>query len=171
MKKFFLLLILVGSFLNLNAQVKDYELGAYDIRYRNPQGGNYDYSDPEALNIKVSVWGFVKYPGRYTVPIYTTMSDLLSFAGGPTDDSNLDDLRVYRLDEEGNQNLIKFNYDDLLWGENLESDKIFVPKLKASDILIVPGEPRLYFRDKLSIWLSVISALTSLTILVLNIVK
>ncbi len=41
---------------------------------RNIYGGYYDYSDPESINIKVSVWGFVKYPGRYVIPEQTTVS-------------------------------------------------------------------------------------------------
>ena len=40
---------------------------------RNYNTGLYDYSDPSSINIKVSVWGFLKYPGKYIVPQYTTL--------------------------------------------------------------------------------------------------
>ena len=56
----------VLGFVSLSAQVKDYELGAdvSGLRYAQ-QSGNFDLSDPEAVNIKVSVWGWVKYTGKY----------------------------------------------------------------------------------------------------------
>lgn len=156
----------------LQAQIKDYELGAdvLGMRY-NPQGGYYNYSDPEAVNIKVAVWGWVRYPGKYTVPSYTTVSDLLSLAGGPSDAADLEDLRIYRVNEDSTQSMIKFNYNDLLYESKLQSKYRKVPKLDAGDILVVPGEPRMYFRDNFNIWMSVFSVLISLTILVLNIVR
>ena len=151
------------------AQVGDYELGSTisDGR-RNIYGGYYDYSDPESINIKVSVWGFVKYPGRYVIPEQTSLIDLMSYVGGPTDDSNLDELRIYRLDENNNELMLPIDFNDLMWEDNLESKFRKVPKLNPSDILVVPGEPRLYFMDWFSIGLSVFSALISLTILILN---
>jgi len=170
--KILIFLIFGFLFMTLNAQIKDYELGAdvLGMRY-NPQGGYFNYSDPEAVNIKVAVWGWVRYPGKYTVPSYTTVSDLLSLAGGPTDGADLEDLRVYRVNEDSTQAMMKFNYNDLLYESKLQSRYRKVPKLDAGDILVVPGEPRLYFRDHFSIWMSLFSVLISLTILVLNIVR
>ncbi len=150
---------------NLFGQSKDIEIGTQNTGLQNRQGGYYDYSDPMALNIKVSVWGFVKFPGRYNVPINTTVSDLMSYAGGPTDDATLDDVRLYKVDENGEQSLIKINYDDLLWGEQLVSEKKIVPKLEAGDILLVTGNQRLYMKEWLQLTLSIISTLISLTIL------
>jgi len=170
MQQIFLFLIL--SFISLNAQVKDYELGAdvLGMRY-SQQGGYFNYSDPDAVNIKVAVWGWVRYPGKYTVPSYTTASDLLSYAGGPTDAADLQDLRIYRINTDSTQSMIKFNYNDLLYESRLETRYRKIPKLEAGDILVIPGEPRLYFRDHLSIWMSVFSVLISLSILILNIVR
>lgn len=153
------------------AQSGDIKIGADLSQFRNSQGGFFDYSDAEAVNIKVSVWGFVKYPGRYLVPNYITVRDLISYAGGPTDDAHLDDLRIYRVLEDSTQTLLKFSYNDLLWGENLKSSKTKVPNLTVGDVLVVPGEPRLYFRDYFTMTLSVVSTLISLSILILNIVR
>ena len=170
--KILILLVFGFSVITLNAQIKDYELGADIAGMRfNSQGGYFNYSDPEAVNIKVAVWGWVRYPGKYTVPSYTTVSDLLSLAGGPTDGADLEDLRVYRVNEDSTQAMMKFNYNDLLYESKLQSKYRKVPKLDAGDILVVPGEPRLYFRDHFSIWMSLFSVLISLTILVLNIVR
>jgi hypothetical protein len=172
MKRLFFVVSFFYLVLNIsNAQIKDFELGAEIGRFNSNQSGYFNFSDPEAVNIKVSVWGFVKYPGRYTVPIYTTVTDLLSYAGGPMDASDLTDLRLYRVDEDSTQALIKFNYNDLLWENNLKTKFRKLPTLLAGDILVVPGEPRLYFRDHMSIWLSIISVLISLSILVINIAK
>ena len=153
------------------AQTGDYELGSSinDGARRSIYGGYYDYSDPESINIKVSVWGFVKYPGRYIIPESTSIIDLMSYVGGPTDDSNLDELRIYRLDENNNELMLPIDFNDLMWEDNLKSKIRKVPKLNPSDILVVPGQPRLYFMDWFSIGLSVFSALISLTILILNI--
>lgn len=171
MKKIFIMLLLLSASTQLFSQIRDYELGAQflDGARRYNYGGFYDYSDPEAVNIKVSVWGFVKYPGRYVIPEYTSVVDLISYVGGPTDDSNLDELRIYRIDENKKEQMIPFNFNDLMWEDNLEGKYKFVPTLKPGDILVVPGEPRLYFMDWFSIGLSVFSALISLTILIITI--
>ncbi|MBM4170653.1 MAG: hypothetical protein FJ214_02135 [Ignavibacteria bacterium] len=171
MKKyiFYIFLILFQSI--SIAQITDYELGAKLNRGYYQQTGFFDLSDPEAVNIKVAVWGFVRYPGKYIVPTYTTVLDLLSFAGGPSDAADLEDLRIYRTNEDGTQQLLKINYNDIMWESELELRTRRVPSLEAGDILVITGEPRLYARDKVSIWLSILSALISLTILVLNIVR
>ncbi|HVO76123.1 MAG TPA: hypothetical protein VMT35_19015 [Ignavibacteriaceae bacterium] len=139
-------------------------------QFRQTQGGFFDYSDPTSVNIKVSVWGFVKFPGRYIIPIYSNANDLLSLAGGPTEDSYLDKLKIMRMKPDSTQNIIEVPYEDLLWKDDVKSVNRPV-KIMAGDVLIVPGEPRLYFKDYLSIGLSIFSALISLSILILNIVK
>lgn len=168
------LILIVFSLLyvhSLFAQIKDYELGKslLDLRY-NQQSGYFDLSDPESVNIKVAVWGFVRYTGKYTVPIYTTVADLLSFAGGPTADADLDDLRLYKIAEDSSNYLVKFSYNDIMWESELRTKYRRIPKLEAGDILVITGSPRLYFRDYFSITLTVISTLISLSILILNIV-
>ena len=165
-KTFFLISICFLFTTNVFSQIRDYELGAQVVPgQRNIYGGFYDYSDPEAVNIKVSVWGFVKYPGKYVIPDYTSIIDLISFVGGPTDDSNLDDVRIYRIDDNNREQMIPLDFNDLMWESDLESRYRNLPLLKPSDILVVPGEPRLYFMDWFSIGLSIFSALISLTIL------
>jgi hypothetical protein len=168
MKKFlfFALLFLITH--SLFAQNNDVRLGATYTGLYQRQGGLYDYSDPETINMRVSVWGFVKYPGRYQVPIYTSVSDLLSYAGGPTDDSDLEDLRLYRVMEDSTQHLFSFNFNDLLWADNLEEQNRRIPKLQGSDLLVVPGEPRLYFQNWFRVGLSIFSALISLALLIIR---
>jgi len=154
---------------HLFAQDDSYQLGSYS-NFR-PQGGFYDYSDPKSVNFTVSVWGYVKFPGRYLVPISTSVADLLSYAGGPSTDAELEDLRIYRKDDSNNDKLLKFSYNDLLWEDNIEFAKRFVPDLQANDILMVPGTQRYFFRDWLGIFLSFLSAASTLVILILNLTK
>ncbi|MCF6271171.1 MAG: SLBB domain-containing protein [Melioribacteraceae bacterium] len=169
MKKIIFLFVLSLLFSgNLFGQVKDYELGADLVRGKgNYSGGYFNYSEPTSINIKVSVWGFVKYPGRYFVPINTTVTDLLSYAGGPSDDAHTDQLRLYRVLENGTNELHTFSYDDIMWGDSLLLKQRNIPSLYASDILVVPGSQRLYFKDWASLSLSLLSVLISLTTLIL----
>lgn len=174
MNRYFLYsaILFLSIFSNLSAQAKDYELGSSPMLNRfTQQTGYFDLSDPESVNIKVSIWGFVRYPGKYIIPIYSTITDLLSFAGGPTDAAHLDDLRIYRVFEDSSQTLLKVDYNDIMYENNLDRKYKKMPNLVAGDILVVPGSPRLYTRDQVGIWVSVLSALISLSILILNITK
>ncbi len=144
----------------------DIKIGSDPYRTGNYNGAFFDYSDPEAVNIKVAIWGFVRFPGRYLVPSYTKVKDLLSYAGGPTDNSKLEELKLYRVLEDSTQQLINLNYNELLWERALTTTKDTDPPLVAGDVLIVPGRPKLYFRDYFSLSLSVISTLISLAILI-----
>lgn len=167
--KIFLILIIVPA--AANAQGKDYELGASLMGLRYSQAsGNFDFSDPEAINIKVAVWGWVRYPGRYTIPSYTTLSDLLSYAGGPTDGAELNKIKIYRTNPDSTQTTITIDYEDFY--RNADSFGVRKnPKMEAGDIVAITGAPRLFFRDHFSIWVSVFSALVSLGLLILYIVR
>jgi len=171
MKVYFFFIYLILLSLQGFSQSNDTKIGVdYGSLKMNPQGAVYDYSDPQSVNIKVAVWGNVKFPGRYIVPDYTNVKDLLSYAGGPTENALLEDLRIYRTKEDSTQEFISLNYNDLLWSKNPKkvSDAV---QIKAGDVLLAPGEPRWFTRDYLSISLSIISTLISLSILILNIVR
>lgn len=172
--KIYKLLFLLLFFLIVGksaAQVTDYELGSSLFNRYSQQTGLFDLSDPNAVNIKVAVWGFVRYPGKYIVPSYTTISDLLSYAGGPTDAAELEELKLYRVHEDGRQELINVNFSEIMWNDKLDSKFNRAPNLEAGDILVVTGSPRLYTRDQVTLWVTILSALISLSILVLNIVR
>jgi polysaccharide export outer membrane protein len=141
-------------------------LGTSDLT-RSYGGAYYDFSDAETVNIKVAIWGNVRNPGRYVIPVYTTIVDLISLAGGPTEAADLDDLRLYRSPQSGEQQLLKFRYDDLLESEQLIMNRT-VPKLEPSDVLLVPGAPPMYFRDWFSLTMSVVSLIMSVIVLVVG---
>jgi len=168
MQKLYLLFFIVFIIypVYLSAQEKDYQIGLDPNYYGQRTGGYYDYSDPNGINIKVAVWGYVKYPGRYVIPVRSDIKDLISYSGGINDNAFLDDLRIYRIDKDSTQLLLQFNYEDLWWGENWKPD-IDLSKLQAGDVLIVPGRPRLYWENYLTLILSSLGFLVSLATLIL----
>ena len=170
MKYSFFILFIFFAF-NFTYAQNDIQLGSgISPRVYQTNAGLFDYSDPAAVNIKVAVWGFVRYPGKYIIPGYSNVNDLLSYAGGPTDAARLEDLRIIRTNPDSSQTLIPLNYKDLLFNSDVHKIND-APQLKAGDILLVKGEPRLYFTNYLSITLSIASTLISLAILLINIYK
>jgi polysaccharide export outer membrane protein len=139
-------------------------------RLFHQNGAFFDYSDPNQVNIKVTIWGYVKLPGTYLVPYSTTLTDLIAYAGGPNPDALLQDARVVRTFEDSTQQVLSFDYNELMFEEKI-TKPIKDIQLKPGDMIVLPGEPRFYFRDYVNMTLSIISTLTSLTILVLNIVR
>lgn len=156
-----------GSLITIFPQQEDYQLGLNQNRLNQNQGAYYDYSDPDGLNIKVSVWGYVKYPGRYVIPQKTDIKDLISYAGGISDDSYLDEIRVYKILPDSTQQMLKFNYEDLWWNENLK-ENLTLYRMEAGDVLVVPGRPRLYWENYLTLGLSIVGVLLSLTTLIVT---
>lgn len=172
MKIFFLVssLIILMSYQYSFAQ-DDIQIGTpYSQLNNQRQGGLFDYSDPSSVNIKVQLWGYVKYPGYYIVPARSNINELISLAGGPTEDALLEDVRVVRTKEDGNSYMLKYNYNDLMWEDSITT-KINFDRLQAGDIVVVPGEPRYFLRQDVSFYLSVVTALASLAALILSITK
>ena len=149
------------------AQDENYQLGKSQDYIRQNQGAFYDYSDPSGLNIKVSVWGYVKYPGRYIIPERSDINDLISYSGGISDDSNLDEMRIFRINDDSTQEMLIYNYDDLWWSEALNRE-LTISKMQAGDVLIVPGRPRWYWENYLTLTLSIVGVLLSLATLIVT---
>jgi len=164
MRKILLIMFFIIPILTFSQDAK-YEIGTRNSDIQRYNGGFYDYSVPGGVNIKVSVWGFVRYPGKYIVPNYTNVLDLLSYAGGPNEEAHLDELRIIRINPDSTQAMLKFNLEDYSWNDALSEQVLNVPELKAGDILSVPGSQKYYLRDWLSMALSIFSALISLAIL------
>ena len=119
----------------------------------------------------MQVWGYVRFPGQYIIPATSGVNDLLSLAGGPTQDANIDELKLFRINPDSSQTIIKFNYSDLLWNDNTLSRPLKIPKLHAGDILLVPGSPKWYAKDYVGVVLSIVSTLASIATLLVYIYK
>ena len=167
--KIFLTAITVFIFLAPLAAQEDIQIGSlkYDQRY---QSGFFDFSDPTGINIKVQLWGYVKYPGYYIIPARSSANDLISLAGGPTQDALMEDIRILRSNLDSSNTIYRYNYNDLLWGDEF-NEPIKFPRLYAGDMIIVPGEPRYFVRQDISFYLSITTALASTAALILSIIK
>jgi hypothetical protein len=173
MQKISLSVLVLLSFLFLNSFISaqdKYQIGSDLKNLRQTQGGYFDYSDPSGINIKVQLWGYIKYPGYYIVPINSTICELFSYAGGPLVDAKLDDVRILKTLEDSTIIMNKLNYNDLMWEETL-SKPIDFPKLNAGDIVVVPGEPRYFIRQDISFFLSILTAVISSAALIISITR
>jgi hypothetical protein len=157
----FIILIPIVSF----AQNENLQIGGTLNKLYQSQAGYYDYSEPSVVNIKVSIWGFVKYPGKFIIPAYSSIKDLISYAGGPTDEARLEELRILRTNDDSSQTIIRINYKDFLMDTEVKTINTS-EKLKAGDVLLVSGYPRFYLRDYISVAFSVASLLLTLIILI-----
>ncbi len=57
----------------------------------------YFISKPGEITMSVNLWGYVRSPGRYEVPISTDLIQLLSYAGGPLPDADLGSVKISRV--------------------------------------------------------------------------
>ena len=164
-------LVLIIPNLSSAQDSSDIRIGEDQILKSGPN--YYNYSDKDKVNIEVSMWGYVRNPGKYLVPQGTRIIDLIPLGGGPTVEANLEDIRIVRLKNDtlsiSKDQIIKVNYNDFLWEDDISSSAKKNPQLMPGDMVLLPGEPRYFFRENLGMILSISSALISLAILILNI--
>ncbi len=142
------------------------------LSQKNSAVSVFDLSDPTGVNMEVNLWGFVRYPGRYRVPVNTTFMDLITFSGGPIEESNLKEIRLIRgaIDQTSKPKVIKLNYDDILWGEDLSIKPKMNPVLLPGDVVVVLKEKRYTFRDDLTIYIPILTSIISITTFILTLI-
>lgn len=166
---------LIGAFalllmtVNVFAQENNIRVGSVQRNFQI-NGAYYDLSDPNSVNMKISVWGYAKLPGRYMLPINTTVMEAISYAGGPDADALTEDVRILRTGADSVQQVIKFDYNQLLHEASI-TKTVKDLRLQPGDVILLPGEPRFYFRDYIATTISVVSTLISLTILIITIAR
>jgi hypothetical protein len=169
--KFIAFFFVVSGFVYFIKAQDDIQLGnPYGNLNTRYNGGLYDYSDPNKVNIKVQLWGYVRFPGYYIVPAGISVNEIISFAGGPTQDANIDDIRVSKIKPGTKTIMYRYNYNDLMWSDDLNTQINYVP-IEAGDIVVVPGEPRYFGRENFQFLFSIFTSLTTLAILIINITK
>ena len=135
----------------------------------------FDYSDPNKVNIEVNIWGYVKMPGKYIIPKGTSSVDLISYAGGPNSDTKIDKIRLIRPKNDSlnisEDKIFEFNFNDVLWEDKIINKKLPNMTLEPGDIIVVSGEPKMFFKDNLSVILSISSTVISVAILMVTILK
>jgi protein involved in polysaccharide export with SLBB domain len=143
------------------------------LSQKNNSAALFDLSDPNGVNMEVNLWGYVRYPGRYRVPINTTFMDLISYSGGPTDESNLEEIRIIRgaNEQTSKPKVIKLNYDDILWGDQVSTQPKMDPVLMPDDVIVILKEKRYTFRDNLSFYLPIFTSLISVATFIITLQK
>ena len=168
--KILLPILILAGFYSLIYSQDDIQIGTPSGRtFTTPAGAFYDYSSPSEVNIKVQLWGYIRFPGYYIVPSGISINELISFAGGPMEDARLDDIRVTKIKEGSKTVMVKYNYNDLMWEENLNT-QINFNRLEAGDMVVVPGYPRYFVRDDISYYLTIVTALASISALIISII-
>lgn len=57
----------------------------------------YFISKPGEITMSINLWGYVRNPGRYEIPISTDLVQLLSYAGGPLAEADLGSVKISRV--------------------------------------------------------------------------
>ena len=96
-KKYFLTFILIFISYNYSYSQPDREQVGNENLLNISGGAFYNYAQKNKVNIEVNIWGYVKNPGKYLVPKGVTVQGLISYAGGPLVDANLDEIRLYSI--------------------------------------------------------------------------
>jgi hypothetical protein len=146
---------------------EDIQIGSLKLDQRQVTG-LFDFSDPSGINIKVQVWGYVRFPGYYIVPARSSLNDVMSVAGGPLEDALLQDIRILRTNLDSTTTLLKYDYNDMLWGYDI-SEPVKFPRLSAGDMIIIPGEKRYFVREDISFYLSIVYTVSTIALLFLTI--
>lgn len=158
---------------NVNGQDTREKIGSEDI-IKN--GTNYyNYADKDKVNIEVSVWGYVKNPGKYLIPSGTTIIDLITLCGGPLTDSKMEDVRLIRLKNDSlkikNDKVILLNFKDFLGEEKIKDVSRENPILIPGDIILIPGVTKSTFKENFALILGSVSTLTSIAVLIVTIFR
>jgi len=108
----------------------------------------------------VNVWGYVQKPGRYEVPSSTDLIQLISYAGGPTEYADMQEVqltRTVRVDKK----ITKKKY--LLNIENLESINDDDLRLHPGDTIFIDSTGWVGTRDALIIVTAVAFVVTAVS--------
>lgn len=121
-------------------------------------------------NYKFSVLGEVNHPGTYTVQDEkVTIFEAIAQAGDMTLFSIRDDVQLLREDSEGRRQVIHLNLNDA----NITQSPYFY--LQQNDVIYVkPTKAKVRtntFNSNASMWITILSVLTSVTSLVLALTK
>lgn len=89
--------------------------------------------DNGTVMMRVNLWGAVRRPGIHHVPVKSSLIELISYAGGPSDNALLDEITIKRnLGPE--QKKISVNLAEIL-----HDQKQYDLVLKPDDIIVVPA--------------------------------
>ena len=130
--------------------------------------GYFFYAKPFEVTMTVNLWGEVPQQGVYVVPTNTDLVQLISFAGGPKERSNLDEVLVYRATPKKDQRtrtLLTVSVRDILEGRSAT-----LP-LAPGDMIVVKTLPQGLSLGEVLTIVSTASTLAVLGISIYNLKK
>ena len=98
------------------------------------RAAQYYLGEQNAIHITVNVWGQVLKPGQYHVPSGTDLLTLLSAAGGPSEKSRVDNVRVVRRYNQ-REEILEVDVRRYL----KTGDISLIPELNPGDTILVSG--------------------------------
>lgn len=171
----FVLLLLAGFAPGLRSQILPENASSSQF-FSATSGSFYNFASGSGCDLMVSVWGYVRNPGRYRVPCETNLLDLLSFCGGPNDrgaDVYLDRVKVVRKGGVDRENEIAEVYEvDVRKYLELRDTPLMTSDLQLfpGDLIIVDGDP--IYRDmvlRIAQTIVAIASVITSTVAVINI--
>ena len=127
---FSLFFITIALSVHLHAQVSTQTELSTSKQAEQSRPGYYFYSKPFEVTMTVNLWGEVPQQGVYVVSTSTDIIQLLSYAGGPKEESDLEEVLVYRASgkkEVKARTLKTINVQDILEG-------------KSQSVMLTPGD-------------------------------
>ncbi len=124
----------------------------------------YFISKTGEITMPINLWGYVKNPGRYEVPISTDLVQLLSFAGGPLAEANITDVKITRVMRGGSMQMKKVEYTVDL--NHLDRIDDMALNLQAGDTILIDNIP-FQWRDFFSILTTTAIVVTAVSNLIL----
>ena len=99
---------------------------------------NYRIGNDE-ITMNVNLWGHVRKPGSYDIPIGLGLLELISNAGGPATTANLNDVKIIRKNNE----IIAVNVKKYMD----TGDFTLIKQLQPGDLVIIGGSLNDVFKD------------------------
>ena len=171
---FFSLLMFVVLFAgNVYTQDDKERIGLEEIL---KQGVNYyNYADKDKVNIEVIVWGGIKNPGKYLIPVGTTVIDLITLAGGPVSEETIEYVKLIKVKNDSlnsqTDKVINLNYTGFFEKEKKSYYKYVNPVVEAGDMIVIPIEEEMTFWDYFTIVYLYTMPLLAVILSMLNLMK
>jgi len=131
--------------------------------------GNEFYSSAgkNAVLMRVNLWGAVQKSGIHHVPTKTDLVTLLSYAGGPLPDAELDDVTIKRR-VNGKEEQVEVDLSKILASSSAKN-----PMLEPNDIVVIPVHRPFINRDVAATvgFIGAIASIALVTVLFSNGVK
>ena len=158
-----LVITIVAGYGHVFAQVPTQTEISVSKQSEQSRAGYFFYAKPFEVTMTVNLWGEIPQQGVYVVPTNTDIIQLLSYAGGPKEKSNLEEVLIYRASPKKDQRsriLQKVNVQDILEGRSAT-----VPLAPGDMIVVKKMSDSLTWQE----WLTIISTSTSVAILGISI--